>query len=70
MPLNPRLNREWRVGKNPGSPFSASHSFSMRCRVVSKDEAFTRAHPKLVGAAKIVLSLTLHLLGMTASERM
>ncbi len=46
------------------------HSFYMQCRVVSKDEALTRARLKLVEAAKIVLSRTLHLMGMTAPERM
>ena len=46
------------------------HSFYMQCRVVSKDEALTRARLKLVEAAKTVLSRTLHLMGMTAPERM
>jgi arginyl-tRNA synthetase len=46
------------------------HSFYKQCRVVSPDEALTRARLKLVEAAKIVLSRTLHLMGMTAPERM
>ncbi|HET6478364.1 MAG TPA: arginine--tRNA ligase, partial [Dehalococcoidales bacterium] len=46
------------------------HSFYMQCRVVSKDEALTRARLKLVETAKTVLSRTLHLMGMTAPERM
>jgi len=46
------------------------HSFYKQCRVVSKDEALTRARLKLVAAAKTVLSRTLHLMGMTAPERM
>jgi len=46
------------------------HSFYMKCRVVSKDEALTKARLKLVEAAKTVLSRTLHLMGMTAPERM
>jgi len=46
------------------------HSFYMQCRVVSKDEALTKARLKLVEAAKTVLSRTLHLMGMTAPERM
>jgi arginyl-tRNA synthetase len=46
------------------------HSFYMQCRVVSSDEALTKARLKLVEAAKAVLSRTLHLMGMTAPERM
>jgi len=49
------------------------HSFYKQCRVVSQDaqdEALTKARLKLVAAAKIVLSRTLHLMGMTAPERM
>ena len=46
------------------------HSFYKQCRVVSQDEALTKARLKLVEAAKIVLAKTLHLMGMTAPERM
>jgi len=46
------------------------HSFYMQCRVVSQDEALTRARLRLVAAAKLVLARTLHLMGMTAPERM
>jgi len=46
------------------------HSFYKQCRVVSQDEALTKARLKLVKAAKIVLGRTLHLMGMTAPERM
>jgi len=46
------------------------HSFYKQCRVVSQNEALTKARLKLVAAAKIVLSRTLHLMGMTAPERM
>jgi len=46
------------------------HSFYKQCRVVSKDEALTRARLKLVRATQIVLAKTLHLMGMTAPERM
>ena len=46
------------------------HSFYKDCRVVSQNEALTKARLKLVEAAKIVLSRTLHLMGMTAPERM
>ena len=46
------------------------HSFYMQCRVVSQDEALTKARLKLVEAAKTVLSRTLYLMGMTAPERM
>ncbi len=49
---------------------TAFHSFYMQCRVVSQDEAMTKARLKLVEAAKTVLARTLHLLGMNAPERM
>ena len=46
------------------------HSFYKQCRVVSSNEALTKARLKLVEAAKTVLSRTLHLMGMTAPESM
>jgi len=46
------------------------HSFYKQCRVVSQNEALTKARLKLVQAAKTVLSRTLHLMGMTAPEKM
>jgi len=46
------------------------HSFYKQCRVVSRNEALTKARLKLVEAAKIVLARTLHLMGMTAPESM
>lgn len=46
------------------------HSFYKQCRVLSEDEQLTRARLKLVCAAKTVLSRVLHLMGMSAPERM
>ena len=46
------------------------HSFYKQCRVISKDEALTNARLKLVRATQIVLAKVLHLMGMTAPERM
>jgi len=46
------------------------HSFYMQCRVVSDDKALSKARLKLVEAARIVLARTLHLMGMTAPDRM
>ncbi len=46
------------------------HSFYKQCRVVSQDEALTRARLKLVEAAQIVLAKTLRLMGINAPERM
>jgi len=46
------------------------HSFYKQCRVVSEDEVLTKARLRLVEAAKLVLAKTLHLMGMTAPERM
>jgi len=46
------------------------HSFYMQCRVVTDDEAMTKARLKLVEAAQIVLARTLHLMGMTAPDKM
>ncbi|MFC1995916.1 arginine--tRNA ligase, partial [Chloroflexota bacterium] len=44
------------------------HSFYKQCRVISQNEASTKARLKLVQAAKIVLAKTLHLMGMTTPE--
>ncbi len=46
------------------------HKFYMLCRVVTEEEALTKARLKLVEATKLVLSKTLNLMGMTAPERM
>ena len=46
------------------------HSFYKYCRVISKNSALTQARLKLVKAAQIVLANTLHLMGITAPERM
>jgi arginyl-tRNA synthetase len=46
------------------------HSFYKQCRVVSDDEALTRARLKLVQATQITLAKILHLMGMTAPEKM
>ena len=46
------------------------HSFYKQCRVVSDDEVLTKARLRLVEAAKLVLAKTLHLMGMTAPEKM
>ncbi|MFC1899281.1 arginine--tRNA ligase [Chloroflexota bacterium] len=50
---------------------TAFHSFYKQCRVVSEDdEQLTKARLKLVSAARIVLVKTLHLMGMTAPDKM
>lgn len=52
---------------------AAFHAFYRDCRVVSSDPAdagLTKARLKLVAAARLVLARTLHLMGMTAPERM
>jgi arginyl-tRNA synthetase len=49
---------------------TAFHAFYKNCRVVSNDEALTKARLQLVKAAKTVLGRTLHLMGMSAPERM
>ena len=46
------------------------HGFYRDCRVISEDEALTRARLKLVDATRIVFARTLHLMGMTAPEKM
>jgi arginyl-tRNA synthetase len=47
------------------------HSFYKQCRVVSQDnESVSNARLKLVAAAKLVLSRTLRLMGMSAPETM
>lgn len=49
---------------------SSFHAFYRDCKVVSDDAALTAARLKLVKAAQITLANTLHLMGMTAPERM
>jgi arginyl-tRNA synthetase len=46
------------------------HSFYKQCRVVSDDEALSRARLKLVKATQIALAKVLHLMGMAAPEKM
>jgi len=46
------------------------HSFYKQCRVVSEDEALTKARLKLVKATQIALAKVLHLMGMTALGKM
>jgi arginyl-tRNA synthetase len=49
---------------------TAFHSFYKQCRVVSEDEALTRARLKLVRATRIALAKVLRLMGMAAPEKM
>ena len=46
------------------------HSFYKQCRVVSEDEALTKARLKLVRATQIALAKILRLMGMTTPEKM
>ena len=46
------------------------HSFYKQCRVVTEDEALTKARLKLVSACKLVLGNTLSLMGINAPEQM
>jgi arginyl-tRNA synthetase len=46
------------------------HSFYKQCRVVTQDEELTKSRLKLVQATQIVLAKTLHLMGITAPEKM
>lgn len=46
------------------------HSFYKQCRVVSEDEALSKARLKLVKATQIVLAKVLRLMGMNAPEKM
>jgi arginyl-tRNA synthetase len=49
---------------------TAFHGFYKQCRVISDDEAMTKARLKLVNAAQIVFARTLGIMGMTAPEQM
>lgn len=49
---------------------TAFHDFYERCRVVSEDVPVSKARLKLVGATKAALAATLHLMGMSAPDRM
>jgi arginyl-tRNA synthetase len=46
------------------------HSFYKQCRVISNDEALTKARLKLVKATQIALAKVLRLMGITAPEKM
>jgi arginyl-tRNA synthetase len=46
------------------------HSFYKQCRVVGDDGALSKARLKLVAAARLTLARTLHLMGMTAPDKM
>jgi arginyl-tRNA synthetase len=46
------------------------HDFYEKCRVLTNDEALSKARLKLVSAVKITLARTLDLMGMSAPERM
>ena len=46
------------------------HSFYKQCRVVTEDAELTRSRLKLVEAAKITLARSLHLMGITAPDKM
>lgn len=49
---------------------SVFHSFYKQCRVVTEDEALTKARLLLVSACKAVLGNTLRLMGVNAPEQM
>jgi arginyl-tRNA synthetase len=49
---------------------TAFHDFYEKCRVLTDDEALSRARLRLVAAAKGVLARSLDLMGMSAPERM
>jgi arginyl-tRNA synthetase len=49
---------------------TAFHDFYEKCRVLTDDDALSKARLKLVDAARITLARALGLLGMTAPERM
>lgn len=46
------------------------HAFYRDCRVITDDPVLTATRLRLVAAARIVLARTLHLMGMSAPERM
>ncbi|MEA3253597.1 MAG: DALR anticodon-binding domain-containing protein, partial [Chloroflexota bacterium] len=46
------------------------HSFYKQCRVISTDEELSKARLKLVDATQVILAKALHLMGMTAPEKM
>jgi arginyl-tRNA synthetase len=46
------------------------HSFYKQCRVMSKDDDLTKARLKLVDATRVVLAKSLHLMGITAPDKM
>jgi arginyl-tRNA synthetase len=53
-----------------GELATSFHDFYEKCRVLTDDEALSRARLKLVDAARITLARALDLMGMSAPERM
>ena len=49
---------------------TAFHAFYTECRVITDDADLTGARLKLTASARVVLARVLHLMGMTAPERM
>ncbi len=49
---------------------NAFHGFYKNCRVITDDKSLSAARLKLVQASQIVLAKTLHLMGITAPEKM
>ena len=49
---------------------SAFHQFYTNCHVLTEDAALTQARLALADATRIVLALTLSLLGVSAPEKM
>ena len=49
---------------------TAFHDFYEKCRVVSDDVPLSKARLKLVAACRLALARTLHLIGVSAPERM
>jgi arginyl-tRNA synthetase len=46
------------------------HSFYKQCRVITPDEASTKARLKLIEATRLILAKTFHLMGIRAPEKM
>lgn len=64
------LRAPYRLTKYAEETAAAFHAFYVQCRVVTDDEALTKARLELVHATQIVLRNTLTLIGVSAPESM
>ena len=59
-----------KVNPQPRPLAQAFHVFYTQCRVITEDEALTRARLRLLQATQVVLARALGLMGISAPQQM